>query len=416
MRRLTLISLLWLSVMGDAALADPTASLTISEPRLSGVPITFDASGSTVSDGMITSYGWDLDGDGQFTYTSDAIVERSFAPGSYVVRLEVTASDPTGEESTDLVERTVTVTNSRPSASFGFAPRSPLTAEPVTFASTSSDPDGIPSGGQRWDLDGDGRFDDGSGVRATRRFRHPGSYVVRLLVEDRYGGVAVVDGFVTVRNRPPAAGFAMFPRSPEIDEAVELASTSSDVDGAIAQIRWDLDGDGAFDDAKGATASTVFRTAGRHRVGVAVVDTDGGSATASRTVRTRAPAKPRSPRFLSPWPTVRIAGRALPGGARITRLAVTVPAASSIDARCSGLHCPVRHVRRRARGERETVVVRLRRFERLLPAGTRIAIRIRAANRIGRYVAFRIRGDRPPRRTDRCLLPGRFAPIRCRGL
>jgi hypothetical protein len=108
-----------------------------------------------------------------------------------------------------------------------------------------------------------------------------------------------------------------------------------------------------------------------------------------------------------------IAGRASASGARITRLAVTVPGSSWIDARCRGARCPVRHVRRRARGGRETVVVRLRRLERQLPAGTRLVIRIGKADLVGRYVRFIIRGNRPPQRTDRCLPLGKRAPVRC---
>src|SRR4051794_36791338 len=363
MRRISLICLVLYCVCTDVAIADPTAQLTISEPRVSGIPITFDASGSTVSDGSITGYGWDLDGDGTFEYTNDPIMERAFAPGSHVVRLRVTAQDSRGNDSADQVEDTIVVENGPPTASLKFTPSSPLTLEPVTFTSTSSDPDGILPGDQTWDLDGDGGFDDGTGVNAVRSFRHPGSYVVRLRVEDRYGGVAVGEAFVTARNRAPAASFAMFPRSPKVGEAVELASTSSDRDGAIAGIHWDLDGDGGYDDATGTTASTVFWRPGRHRVGIEVVDGDGGSAARTRAVSIQGSAAPaRSRRFLSPWPTVRIAGRASATGARITRLAVTVPGSSWIDARCRGARCPVRHVRRRARGGRETVVVRLGRL------------------------------------------------------
>ena len=61
-----------------------------------------------------------------------------------------------------------------------------------------------------------------------------------------------------------------------------------------------------------------------------------------------------------------------------------------------------------------TRLVRFRRFERRLPAGVTLEIFVRQAGKIGKYTRFLIRAGKPPARIDRCLVPGRTRPVRCR--
>jgi hypothetical protein len=56
---------------------------------------------------------------------------------------------------------------------------------------------------------------------------------------------------------------------------------------------------------------------------------------------------------------------------------------------------------------------RLRALERFFRAGTVLQIRVTAGATIGKYTSFRIRAQHLPRRVDRCLMPGRWAPVRC---
>src|SRR5207245_531039 len=66
--------------------------------------------------------------------------------------------------------------NTPPTASFTASPPSPVsTGTPVTFTSTSNDPDGSIAS-QAWDLNDDGKFDDGTGTTATRSFPKAGTY------------------------------------------------------------------------------------------------------------------------------------------------------------------------------------------------------------------------------------------------
>lgn len=90
-----------------------------------------------------------------------------------------------------------------PVASFEFDPAAPRPGQTVTVRSTSTDPDGeIVS--ERWDLDGDGEYDDATGRTAERRFTRPGEYTVGLSVTDADGLTASTERQVVVA--PPARG------------------------------------------------------------------------------------------------------------------------------------------------------------------------------------------------------------------
>jgi hypothetical protein len=52
-------------------------------------------------------------------------------------------------------------------------------------------------------------------------------------------------------------------------------------------------------------------------------------------------------------------------------------------------------------------------FERFLRAGTVLRVRVTGASAVGKYTSFRIRTRGAPRRRDRCLVPGRWAPTPC---
>jgi PKD repeat protein len=175
----------------------PVASFTFSPGQpSSGAKVTFTSTSSD-ADGKIASYAWDLDNDGQFDDGGARTVTRVFAtPGHYSVGLRV--KDDRGAQTQ--TSRTVPVGNVAPVASFAMSPGAPLTGDTVTFFSTATDADG-PIASLTWDLDGDGAFDDGSGVLVTRRFDDPGTYTVRLRVADADGAVdSATKTFVVLRT------------------------------------------------------------------------------------------------------------------------------------------------------------------------------------------------------------------------
>ena len=72
-----------------------------------------------------------------------------------------------------------------------FFPAAPVAGMPISLVSTSVDPDSaIPASAERWDLNGDGVFDDATGPSATVTFPVPGLYQVSLQVTTNAKDVA----------------------------------------------------------------------------------------------------------------------------------------------------------------------------------------------------------------------------------
>jgi hypothetical protein len=293
------------------------------------------------------------------------------------------------------------VAHAQPVASFSFAPSSPLTSEQVTFVSTSTGA----TTPVKWDLDGDRLCDDATGPVTARSFWPAGAYAVTLCVSDGIDDATVTRRF-TVQNRPPAAAIAYAPLAPMSGDTVALVSTSADPDGPIVSQDWDLDGDGAFDDAIGATASVSFEAPGNHPVGLLVTDRDGAANVATVAIAVRArPAEP-----ITPFPVVRMAGSFGQSGIRIQQLVVRAPVGARVEVDCRGRGCPFKKVIRRARSE----VIRIRRFSRrVLRPDAVVEIWVTKSGEVGKYTRFRIRKGRPPSRVDRCLPPGAKRPAPC---
>ena len=111
--------------------------------------------------------------------------------------------------------------------------------------------------------------------------------------------------------------------------------------------------------------------------------------------------------LLRPFPVVRIRGYFKRGGVRVTLLSVNAPRSAHITARCVGQGCPLRTL------SLASAPARLRPFERFLPTGTVLQVRVTSAGRIGKYASFLIRARSAPLRRDLCLMPGRSKPAAC---
>lgn len=209
-------------------------------------------------------------------------------------------------------------------------------------------------------------------------------------------------------NVPPTASFVAVPSSPLTGDRVTFVSTSADPDGPIVSQVWDLNGDGVFGDATGPTATASFTTSGRHTVSLEVTDTSGARAFASQTITVAARPRP-APQLLSPFPIVRIAGRATRTGVKLRLLTAEVPAGSKVSLSCRGRSCPRRRETRVAPGRVGATRLRLvsfPHFARSLRAGVVLEIRVTRTGRIGKYTRFVVRRNAAPRRTDSCLMPG----------
>jgi hypothetical protein len=135
-----------------------------------------------------------------------------------------------------------------------------------------------------------------------------------------------------------------------------------------------------------------------------------------------APAPPAATRAqaraqpMTPFPLVRLAGLVYASSVKVTVLSVRAPVGARVTITCRGSSCPLRRSARRiaAKGGRtvQTITFSRLRNQRLRP-GTVLEVRVTRAGRIGKYVRFTFVKARAPKRSDRCLTPGRTAPSAC---
>jgi hypothetical protein len=297
-----------------------------------------------------------------------------------------------------------------PVASFTSSPAAPLTGDVVTLDSTAAGPILL----QRWDLDGDGSFDDGTEPRVTTSFRTPGRHTVRLQVIGAAGAEAVQSQVLTVANRLPVADFSYAPTPPAPGQAVVFQSTATDGEGRVVAHAWDLDGDGLFDDATGTSATHAFAGPGDYTVGLQAVDDHGGVSAVTRTLSVLEP----PPAMLSPFPVVRLFGSRTAAGLRVLDLSVRAPEGSSVEMRCGGPGCPRGRVAMRtdvpAGLPASTRVIRFRGVKRRLRSGAVLKLLVTKRGHIGKYTRFRIRRGKVPSRRDLCLAPGIERPVTCK--
>jgi PKD repeat protein len=250
----------------------PVFSLVFYGPVRVGVPTPFATFVAGEDD---FTYTFDLDGDGQFDDTP-ATSFSNFVwtfPTAQPVLVSVRATDPAGRAATRSVEIAPGAENLAPTVRLKAG--AALPGQPIALTAQGSDPDSFELPGYAWDLDADGLFEDGVGFTAAPTFG-PGTHTVSVRVTDNEGATMIASQTIVVGSRPPLADFTLSTATPQRGEPVGLNSTSSDPDGGpIASAAWDLDGDGAFDDATGPDATASFDSAGARRVGLKVRDAGG---------------------------------------------------------------------------------------------------------------------------------------------
>ncbi len=293
----------------------------------------------------------------------------------------------------------------------------------------TAQPDGAPH--YEWDLNEDGVYPDDVGRTVPRTFHSVRTYEIgmRILdvdlnVVDEVRKNVVVNAPST--NAPPTASFVFFPAAPVAGMPITLVSTSVDPDSAIpvSAERWDLNGDGLFDEAAGPSATVTFPLPGLYQVSLQVSTNAKHVASLPLVVGAASPGPSvRAFSLMSPFPVVRIAGRVSRRGAKIRRLSVNAPPGSGVRIRCVGRGCPFKIARRTVSMRAAAGAVpllpstRLTRFRRLegqtLRAHAILRVFVTRSDVIGKYTRFRIRKGKPPARQDSCLIPGTPKPVRC---
>jgi PKD repeat protein len=332
-----------------------------------------------------------------------------------------------------------------PVAAFDLEPEVAEVGEEVFFTDRSTDDGLIVRRG--WDTNGDGLvFDPDGPVSQSRPYSEPACLEVFIDVTDDAGQTTRATRILTIvpvgapripcrvlppslpPNRAPRASFGFSPASPRVGELVSFSSTSTDPDGAVAEQAWDLDGDGAFDDATGTTAQVAYPSAGQRTVSLRISDDGGGAASTFRTVDVLPAAGadppggsgPAGPNVApgsarSPAPrldaTVRIRGMIYADRVRVRLLSITSVRGAQIRVLCAGRGCPFRSAAVRVRATGRTV--RIRRLERSLRPGTVIRVMVTQSGRLGKYTRFRIRRGAAPERRDSCARDGSTRPVRC---
>jgi PKD repeat protein len=184
-----------IAVLGELAGSNnpPVADAGPDQTAEVGVSLTFNGSGSTDSDGTISSYEWDF-GDGN-TSTNMSTTHAYSTAGPYLVTLTVTDND----DATDTDTATVTVTeipNQPPVADAGPDQTAEVGVSLTFSGSGSTDSDGTISS-YEWDF-GDGNTS--ASVTTTHVYSTAGPYLVTLTVTDNDGATSNDDLIVTVNE------------------------------------------------------------------------------------------------------------------------------------------------------------------------------------------------------------------------
>jgi PKD repeat protein len=319
-------------------------------------PVAFSGNASSDLDGAktITSYTWDLNGDGVFNdQSAQSFVQPLTTPGIVNVGLKVTASD--GATATSIVPIRV---DQLPVPSFTFSPTSPVAGQRVDLSSTSSDPDGAGDiAALNWDLTGSGKFTDAHGANLSVVFPTAGTYSIGVEAVDTAGLKVHRYQTLSVRVASSSSG-----------------SGSSSSGGAPFKIA--IVSDGGPSSSGGASAASKSRLSVLGGIRVAV------------------------------------AGRVSKTFTKITKLVVTAPPGARVTGRCKGGGC---HIKRESHRAGSSGRVRLRRFERTFRVGTQIVISITKSGQIGKQIAFTTRPGQAPVRHELCLMPGANKAKRCPG-
>jgi len=258
---------------GCPPVAVPVAYPTSGPPPLR---VKFDTKG-TDADNTIKDFRWDFDGDGDYDWSSpiSMTTEHTYnTPGTYHAKLKVTDHD--GLSGSNSIEINVTVPDTptvEALANPAFGP-SPLT---VNFTAYATDLDGTVTR-FCWDF-GSGFGDWAATPESSYTFNNPGSYQVKVKVQDNDGNEAQATANVIVM----AAGAPDVEASADPSEgpaSLLVHFTGKAVPAAgdeITNYEWDFDGDGTYDWVSSSTADVYhnYTECGSYRATLKVTTSNG---------------------------------------------------------------------------------------------------------------------------------------------
>ena len=230
-------------------------------------------------EGTVSSTSWALSDGATLTGINP---QHEFAnAGTYDVALTVTDSEGLDNSTSQSITVTSPPVNQAPFAEFS---TSCVNLE-CTFNSTSTDSDGQITN-LVWNINSGADILGQSAL--THVFSDSGDFTVALTVTDDDGAQVTTSKIVTVTAPPPPN---VFPQATFSTSCVDLEctfnSTSTDSDGHIANLVWNVNG-GEYISAQ-SELNYVFSGSGNFTVALAVTDDDGDQATVSKIVIVTAP-------------------------------------------------------------------------------------------------------------------------------
>ncbi len=192
----------------------PSIPTVLLNPSSGTVPlsVTFSAT-ATDTDGYITTYEWDFDGNGTYDTNSGAnsgTTHTYTATGTYNTKVRVTDNGGTSSVSSGATVIVNSVANQPPQISlFTASQSSGLTSLSMTFFVTATDSDGSIVQ-YDWDFDGNGTYDATTlSSPISHTYPSAGTFTATVRVTDNQGGVALSNTVVTVEvneSKSPVAG------------------------------------------------------------------------------------------------------------------------------------------------------------------------------------------------------------------
>lgn len=174
---------------------NPLPSAMFTAPEVCEGETTMFTDASTIASGSITGWAWDLDNDGNFDNGSASTASNDYmVAGTYTIGLEVTSD-------LGCVSTTSATTDVNPTPTASFNVDQQCHGDISLLSATSTISSGTVDT-YNWELNGDGLFDDASGMNYEHQFIDAGSHIVGIQVISDLGCTAQILETITISPLP----------------------------------------------------------------------------------------------------------------------------------------------------------------------------------------------------------------------
>ncbi|MDZ7730209.1 MAG: PKD domain-containing protein [Natrialbaceae archaeon] len=232
--------------------------------------MTFNASDST---GNISTFAWDLYGNGTVDASGETISHQYNSTGDYQVTLTV------GDAFNNTNSTTSTVPVTLVEANYTHSPVSPIVNQSISFNASSSRPN-ISS--YEWDLTNDGTT-HATGAEVNHTFNTVGTKSVTVTVTDSDGNQDNQTRTVTVQSANIQPLFSVEQTHPVTNRTITFNAQNSLAAGNISSFEWNVTGNGSVDLVGDRVNHTYFKP-NTYTVTLTVTDEFDNSDSLSRTL------------------------------------------------------------------------------------------------------------------------------------